>query len=813
MLSKRLINSNDAAAGGACTTNTNDYPTTNVAYYKMSTAADEKGTYNGTATNVNFNVQGKYGNAGSFNGSSSNVTIAGSSFDYAAMTLSCWFNLSTTSQNYQTIFNNYSQTSGQNRGWHIRYETTGDLRFYGFNNSNNEFNILQSTTINASTWYHLAVTISSSQIKIYQNNDLINTTNISSSIGYSGTGGFPAIGSYRYAAASYGNYFNGKIDQVRIFDSALDATQVASLYNEVYCVPTIVPTNNFTPITYTGNGSTQSTNSLLNQVGSVDFAPDFVWIKRRDNAIGNTNNLLFDSVRGAGERLMSNVTNAESTETDELTSFNSNGFTVGADVSTNGSGGSIVAWSWKAGGAPTATNSAGAGNVPTSGSVMIDGVASTATLAGSIAATEISANTAAGFSIVSFTSNGAASPVSTGHGLSSVPELVIFKNRDDTSQWPVFHKDIGFNGRLQLEDTASVSTFTPFFDITSTTIAVRQSSLASNGNECIAYCFHSVDGYSKIGSYTGNGSATGPIVVTGFRPAFVMLKCTTSSGTSWRILDNKRNTSNPINKYLEAQDNFAEATSNHLNFYSNGFQVITTDTSINASGSNVIYLAFAEEALPYVTRNAINPFGDSSELALYKFEDNATDAEGNYSSTTLPNVTFATGYIDKAAVFNGSSSLISLPTGVDRNNNFTLSFWVNFDTLSDYDSLITLQINYRVYVNAMANGSLDFKGGETTLSTNAGVVTTGNWYNIVCTKSSTLVGGKATIIYVNGVEVASNNNTSNAPAANDTGLNLLGAYNANAAGGNFFYLDGKLDQVRIFNRALDDGEVTALYNE
>ena len=213
-----------------------------------------------------------------------------------------------------------------------------------------------------------------------------------------------------------------------------------------------------------------------------------------------------------------------------------------------------------------------------------------------------------------------------------------------------------------------------------------------------------------------------------------------------------------------------------------------------------------------ITRNATNPFGDSSELALYKFEDNANDAEGNYNGTAS-NVTFATGYIDKAAVFNGSSSLISLPTGVDKNNNFTLSFWVNFDTLSDYDSLITLQINYRVYVNAMANGSLDFKGGANTLSTSAGVVATGNWYNIVCTKSSTLVGGKAAIIYVNGVEVASNNDAANASGASDTGLNLLGAYNANAAGGNFFYLDGKLDQVRIFNRALDDGEVTALYNE
>ena len=202
----------------------------------------------------------------------------------------------------------------------------------------------------------------------------------------------------------------------------------------------------------------------------------------------------------------------------------------------------------------------------------------------------------------------------------------------------------------------------------------------------------------------------------------------------------------------------------------------------------------------------------TTNVAYYKMST-AADEKDTYNGAATDVNFNVQGKFGNAAEFNGSSSLISLPTGVDRNNNFTLSFWVNFDTLSDYDSLITLQINYRVYVNAMANGSLDFKGGNTTLSTNAGVVTTGNWYNIVCTKSSTLVGGKATIIYVNGVEVASNNNTSNADGASDTGLNLLGAYNANAAGGNFFYLDGKLDQVRIFSSALDATQVASLYNE
>ena len=187
-----------------------------------------------------------------------------------------------------------------------------------------------------------------------------------------------------------------------------------------------------------------------------------------------------------------------------------------------------------------------------------------------------------------------------------------------------------------------------------------------------------------------------------------------------------------------------------------------------------------------------------------------TPAENFNTNTYFGNS--ATQAIDakfnEAANFNGSTSLVNLPTGVDRNNNFTLSVWVNFNTLSDYDSLITLQINYRVYVNAMADGRVFFYDGDT-LSSSAGVVTTGNWYNIVVTKSSTLVGGKAIIIYVNGSEVASDNKTDNAPISSG-GLNLLGAYNA---GSNAFYLDGKMDQVRIFSQALTAGEAEDLYTD
>lgn len=216
----------------------------------------------------------------------------------------------------------------------------------------------------------------------------------------------------------------------------------------------------------------------------------------------------------------------------------------------------------------------------------------------------------------------------------------------------------------------------------------------------------------------------------------------------------------------------------------------------------------------------------NSELKYVEYYDGAdwfqidTDANTLVGSENFNVNTYfgngATQAIDakfnEAANFNGSSSLISLPTGVDRNNDFTLSFWVNFNTLSDYDSLITLQLNYRIYTNAMSDGRLFFYDGNTTLSTSAGAVATGNWYNIVVTKSSTLVNGKGMIIYVNGVDVANNNEITNAPNNTSTGLNLLGAYNA-SPGGNFFYLDGKLDQVRIFNTALTAAQAEDLYTD
>ena len=216
---------------------------------------------------------------------------------------------------------------------------------------------------------------------------------------------------------------------------------------------------------------------------------------------------------------------------------------------------------------------------------------------------KVSENTKAGFSITSFTSTGAASVVTTGHGLSSTPEMLIFKNRSqDNTLWFVYHKDLTNNAQyyLQLSEVdKEYNTSAAFFSVDSTTAGIRQSSLASNGDNCILYSFHSVDGYSKVGSYTGNGDADGVFVYTGFKPAFIIYR-ETGNDNNWIMLDNKRDLNNVIDGFLYTNLTVSEATGyTILDFCSNGFKHRSTANSGNRSGGSYIYLAFAEQPFKY----------------------------------------------------------------------------------------------------------------------------------------------------------------------------------------------------------------------
>ena len=326
------------------------------------------------------------------------------------------------------------------------------------------------------------------------------------------------------------------------------------------------PTDYFNTVAYSGTGVNPTS------ITSLDFKPDFLWIKSRSDAFSH---LLFDAVRGVDKRLISNSTGAETTEV-QISSFDTNGWTMDSDTANNGSGKTYVGWSWL-GSNTTASN--------TSGSIT----------------STVSANTTSGFSIVSWTGTGANATV--GHGLGVAPKVIIIKNRIDAVNWEVGLDSIGWTKKLRLNTTDVETTDNGAFNDTAPTSLVF--SLGNNGtsngsgDSMIAYCFAEKQGYSKFGNYFGNGSTDGTFVYTGFKPAFIMIK-DADNLEQWFIFDNKRNTSNVSKNLLYASDPAAETTSgaNQIDILSNGFKMRSTNNGTNRSGGEgFTYMAFAEEPL------------------------------------------------------------------------------------------------------------------------------------------------------------------------------------------------------------------------
>jgi len=330
----------------------------------------------------------------------------------------------------------------------------------------------------------------------------------------------------------------------------------------------------FNTVLYTGNGTTQS-------ITGVGFQPDWTWIKTRSTS---RNHQLFDSVRGATKQLFSNLNNAESTGATSLTSFDSDGFSVGSSNGVNGSGETHAAWNWYTG-ATAVSNTVGDIN------------------------STVSANTTSGFSIVSWTGTGT-NPSTIGHGLGTAPSCIILKNRDSSGgigDWYVGHDGIGWTDRLKLNTDVATAASSTLWNNTAPTSSVFTISSALNfsGDATIAYCFAEKKGFSKFGSYTGNGSTDGTFVYTGFKPAWVMVKNTVNNARNWTIIDNKRNSFNPEDEWLyaNASDATYDASSFPTDFVSNGFKIRNTGSYFNTSGENYIYMAFAEN--PFVTSTGI----------------------------------------------------------------------------------------------------------------------------------------------------------------------------------------------------------------
>ena len=364
--------------------------------------------------------------------------------------------------------------------------------------------------------------------------------------------------------------------------------------------PTIKkPGDYFNPVIYTGNATARDI--------TVGFQPDFVWTKSRNNSWAH---LVQDSVRGATKELRTNLDIAENTEAQSITAFSSTGYSLGTLTDYNANTYTFVSWNWKSGGAPTADNSAGAGATPTAGSVKIDGSNLGSALAGSIAATRLSANTTSGFSIVKF--EGTGSNATVAHGLGVAPDLIIVKSTTSTQSWLVYQSAAGVSGGsdpetdyLFLNSTAAITDDNSAWNDTaptSTVFSVGTSWASNKSTETyVAYCFASVEGYSKVGTYVGNNNVEGTFVYTGFRPAFVMAKDVNAT-ESWNLLDNKRNAYNPVTLPVWADLTSVEGAyggSGAIDFLSNGFKLRATNGTINGSTNTWVYLAFAESPFKY----------------------------------------------------------------------------------------------------------------------------------------------------------------------------------------------------------------------
>ena len=321
----------------------------------------------------------------------------------------------------------------------------------------------------------------------------------------------------------------------------------------------VIPSEHFNTVTWTGNGSARSITT------GVDT--DLVWTKARNQTYDHN---LFDSVRGALKKISSNSSSAESSMTNSVTAFNTDGFTLGDTAQVNLNGGTFVAWNWKLGG--TAVSN-------TNGS----------------ATSQVSANVDAGISIATFTLPTTATTI--GHGLSKAPELVIHKGRVSGSAWWTFHKDIGNTSAVRLDSTSAAGASTNFWNNTSPTSTVVTIGANSGGNNSwMMYCFHSVDGYSKVGSFIGNGSETaGPFVYCGFKPKFLLVKRATAAG-SWFLFDTERSPYNVMNAKLSAENSGAEEsdTSWNIDFLSNGFKLRSPHVYMNSGSNTHIFIAFAE---------------------------------------------------------------------------------------------------------------------------------------------------------------------------------------------------------------------------
>ena len=334
-------------------------------------------------------------------------------------------------------------------------------------------------------------------------------------------------------------------------------------------------TDYFNTSLWSGNSSTQT-------ITGVGFQPDLVWLKQRSSTQAHA---LYDAIRGVTKYIASNTDGAEGTEAQGLTAFNSDGYALGTDEMNNATGQTYVGWNWKA-------NGAGSSNTD-----------------GSITST-VSANTTAGFSVVTYT--GAGGNVTVGHGLGVVPKIILIKRLDSANSWIMYNKIIGHSSYFVLNTNAAKASSSTFFNATSPTSSVftvgNDAGVNGGSNTYVAYCFADITGYSSLGQYGGNANSDGTFVYTGFKPAWLVVKREDSTD-NWYMKDSIRsgsgnpNGSNPIQtEHPSCNSNAAEnkASAFGVDFLSNGFKIRGSDSGINGNDGNpyyYVYMCFAQAPL------------------------------------------------------------------------------------------------------------------------------------------------------------------------------------------------------------------------
>ena len=685
MLGKRLINSNSAAAGGSCTTDTlnilGDSPNSCVAYYKMSDSTDESGSYDGTATNVNFNVAGKFGNAGSFNGSSSKILAPTSFTNTQDVSISLWAQgVVAPSSSYRLFFQ-----GGGNDYFYIGVESDGEVYAYPDNYQDSvypRYSTKLSTSNSGVTdggWHHIVVvnkietSANGGGYKIYVDGTLNASASFSSTLRRN-SGQSAGIGIGSGNTGTYA-FFEGKIDQVRIFNKAILSTEVTTLYNEVDCACTTntinYPTTNVAYYEFDGNAEDSTTNGYNGTLSNI------TWAQGRYGTVGSFN--------GSSSFLDTNYT---------LPAISAYSISVWLKTSATNSQQFVLA----------DFNSVGSG---------------------------LSVRFTLGFTAANKWY------FSLGNGSSNWSDYTINALPYRDGNW---HNIVTVWNGTSVKLYADGNT-TPIVDLTSSFAA------GTAGTSSLVM--------GRAGDYAGN--------------------YWNGSIDQVRIFSSALSITDVADLYDEQYcfDNF---------------------------------------------------FNDDSTVATYKLNNTPFDDLGHYNGTAS-NVTYATGKFDEAAVFNGTSTKINIlpPISTTSDQDFSFSQWVNFDVLPTSGSFIGIwgsdtglvpttrllirQVSggYRYEVLRAFNSSYYYNAnGSTDMPVSS--LSTSVWYNIVFTYTSST---KTVHIYLNGVELGTGYVLSTSASATiSTGLSM-GRYNS----GSLYGLDGKLDNVRIFDRVLSSAEVTQLYNE